>query len=194
MQAKQRDAAPNSRCKNRVNFKIVSRVVSIAIISGIFLCMPQFLGARVASAGYALLFYCLLMAASLWDIRKRMIPDSICLLIFLTGLIEFSPVNLWGALFALPFFPVALIDQESMGGGDIKFLAAACSVLGVNASVWGFALAIPLPMGICIFKVLENVCRRQEKPWRVRIAVPLIPILTVGLLPAYFLKVGGLIL
>lgn len=142
----------------------------------------------------AVMFSCLLMAASLWDIRKRMVPDGICLLIFLAGLVEFSPVNLWGALFALPFFPVALIDQESMGGGDIKFLAAACSVLGVNASVWGFALAIPLPIGICIFKVLQNVCRRQEKPWRVRIAVPLIPILTVGLLPAHFLKLGCFIL
>lgn len=140
-------------------------------------------------------FFCgLLIVSAVWDIRKRMIPDSICIFIFLAGLINFSPANLWGALFALPFFLVALIDKRSMGGGDIKFLAAACSALGVNASIWGFALAIPLPVGICIFKVLQNVYHRQKKLWRVRFDVPLIPILTVGLIPAYFLKLGGLIL
>lgn len=146
---------------------------------------------NIASA----VFFCgLLIVSAVWDIRKRMIPDSICIFIFLAGLINFSPVNLWGALFSLPFFLVALIDKRSMGGGDIKFLAAACSVLGVNASIWGFALAIPLPVGICIFKVLQNVYHRQKKLWRVRFDVPLIPILTVGLIPAYFLKLGGLIL
>ena len=146
------------------------------------------------SIAQAVLFSCLIVAAAVWDVRKRTIPIGICFLIFLTGLMDFSPVNLVGALFALPFFLVAMLDQESMGGGDIKLLAAACSVLGVNASVWGFALAVPLPVGICIFRLLQNICHRQEKPWRVRFSVPLIPILTVGLLPAYLLKVGGFIL
>lgn len=146
------------------------------------------------SIAQAVLFSCLMMVATVWDIRKRMIPDSICILIFLAGMINFSPESLWGALFSLPFFLVALIDKNQVGGGDIKFLAAACSVLGVHASVWGFALAIPLPVGIWIFKILQNILRQQEKPRRVRLAVPLIPILTLGLLPAYFLKLGGFIL
>ena len=142
----------------------------------------------------AVLFSCLLVVSAVWDIRKRMIPDSICILIFLAGLIDFNPANLFGALFSLPFFLIALIDEKQVGGGDIKFLAAACSVLGVNASIWGFALAVPLPVGICIFKVLQNIIHRQKQPWRVHLAVPLIPILTMGLLPAYFLKFGGFIL
>lgn len=146
------------------------------------------------SIAQAVLFCCLLIVAAVWDMRKRMIPDSICILIFLTGLLDFTPIKLCGSLFALPFFLAALVDKQSVGGGDIKFLAAACSVLGVNASIWGFALAIPFPMGICVFKLLQNVSRRQKKPWRVRFEIPFIPILTVGLLPAYFLKIGGFIL
>ena len=145
------------------------------------------------SIAQAVLFCCLLIVAAVWDIRKRMIPDSICILIFLAGLMDFNPANLCGILFSLPFFLVALIDKNQVSGGDIKFLAAACSVLGVNASVWGFAIAIPFPVAICIFKMLKNILRQQEKPWRVCLAVPLIPILTVGLLPAYFLKLGGFI-
>ena len=142
----------------------------------------------------AVLFSCLLVVSAVWDIRKRMIPDSICILIFLAGLIDFNPANLFGALFSLPFFLIALIDEKQVGGGDIKFLTAACSVLGVNASIWGFALAVPLPVGICIFKALQNIIHHQKQPWRVHLAVPLIPILTMGLLPAYFLKFGGFIL
>lgn len=42
------------------------------------------------------LFSFLLIAASVWDIRKRIIPDSTCILIALTGLIDFSPVNFFG--------------------------------------------------------------------------------------------------
>lgn len=145
------------------------------------------------SIAQAVLFPCLLIVAAVWDIRKRMIPDSVCILIFLSGLLSFRPDNLWGALFTLPFFLAALVDKKSVGGGDIKFLAAACSVLGVNASIWGFALAIPLPVGICIFKLLQNIYRHRKKPWRVRFEIPFIPVLTVGLLPAYFMKIGGFI-
>ena len=73
----------------------------------------------------AVLFFCLLLAASVWDLRKRIIPDSICLLIALTGLIDFSPVNLLGVLAALPLLLAALYKPEGIGGGDIKLTAAA---------------------------------------------------------------------
>ena len=60
------------------------------------------------------LFCSLLIAAAGWDLQKRMIPDSICILIFLTGLINFSPVNFLGALLSLPFFLAAWIDEKHM--------------------------------------------------------------------------------
>ena len=88
----------------------------------------------------AVLFFCLLLAASVWDLRKRIIPDSLCLLIALTGLINFSPVRLWGVLAALPLLIAALIRPECMGGGDIKLTAAAGFVLGFWRGIWGMAL------------------------------------------------------
>jgi leader peptidase (prepilin peptidase)/N-methyltransferase len=141
----------------------------------------------------AVLFSCLLIAAGGWDLKKRMIPDSICILIFLTGLINFSPVNLLGALLSLPFFLAAWIDEKHMGGGDVKFIAAVCSVLGVNASIWAFSLALPLPIGICIWKIAMNHLHRKKKPWNLHMEMPLLPILAVGFLPAYILKFGGFI-
>ncbi len=141
----------------------------------------------------AVLFCSLLIAAAGWDLKKRMIPDGIYILIFLTGLINFSPVNLWGAFLALPFFIVAWIDEKHMGGGDVKFIAAACSVLGVNASIWAFAFALPLPIGICLWKIAMNHLHRKKKPWNLHAEMPLLPILTVGFLPAYILKFIGFI-
>jgi leader peptidase (prepilin peptidase)/N-methyltransferase len=141
----------------------------------------------------AVLFCSLLIAAAGWDFKKRMVPDGICILIFLTGLINFSPVNLWGAFLALPFFIVTWIDEKHMGGGDIKFIAAACSVLGVNASIWAFAFALPLPIGICLWKIAMNHLQRKKKPWNLHAEMPLLPILTVGFLPAYILKFMGFI-
>lgn len=141
----------------------------------------------------AVLFCFLLIAAAGWDLKKRMIPDGICILIILTGLINFSPVNLFGTFLALPFFIVAWIDEKHMGGGDVKFIAAACSVLGVNASIWAFAFALPLPIGICLWKIAMNHLHRKKKPWNLRAEMPLLPILTVGFLPAYILKFMGFI-
>ena len=139
------------------------------------------------------LFCSLLIAAAGWDLKKKMIPDSICILIFLTGLINFSPVNFLGALLSIPFFIAALIDEKHMGGGDVKFIAAACSVLGIDASIWAFALALPLPIGICIWKIASNHLHRKKKLWNVHMEMPLLPILVVGFLPAYILKFGGFI-
>lgn len=138
-------------------------------------------------------FSCLLIVAAGWDLKKRMIPDSICILIFLTGLVNFSPVNLLGALLSIPFFIAAWIDEKHMGGGDVKFIAAACSVLGINASIWAFALALPLPIGICIWKIAMNHLHCKKKPWNLHMEMPLLPILAVGFLPAYILKLGGFI-
>ena len=141
----------------------------------------------------AVLFCSLLIAAAAWDLKKRMIPDGICILIFLTGLINFSPVNLLGAFLALPFFIVAWIDEKHMGGGDVKFIAAVCSVLGVNASIWAFAFAWPLPIGMCLWKIAMNYLNCKKKPWNLHVEMPLLPILTVGFLPAYILKFIGFI-
>lgn len=93
----------------------------------------------------------------------------------------------------MPFFLAAWIDEKHMGGGDVKFIAAVCSVLGINASIWAFALALPLPIGICIWKIAMNHLHLKKKPWNLHMEMPLLPILAVGFLPAYILKLGGFI-
>ena len=99
------------------------------------------------------LFSFLLIAASVWDIRKRIIPDSTCILIALTGLIDFSPVNFLGILAALPFLTAALCKPDSIGGGDIKFTAAAGFVIGFWRCVVGLILGLTASL---IFYILNQ--------------------------------------
>ena len=84
----------------------------------------------------------LLTIASAIDIRKRIIPNSICVLIALTGLIYFSPIRLFGILTALPLFISALCKQDSVGGGDIKLTAAAGIVLGFEGGIVGLIIGL----------------------------------------------------
>lgn len=128
------------------------------------------------------LFISLLLAASLWDIRKRIIPDSICVFIALTGLIVFEPLKLLGLFSAIPFLLAALI-WDGMGGGDIKLMAAAGLVLGLPKSI------AALIIGLTAMLVFHAICFINQKlrGRNASKAYPLAPFLSLGCLAAHFL-------
>jgi leader peptidase (prepilin peptidase)/N-methyltransferase len=104
------------------------------------------------------LFAVFLILAAVWDLRKREIPDTISVLIMITGLLAVKP---WDAflgflLTGLPYLLVAVLIQKdtgfSMGGGDIKLMAACGFVLGVPLGALQsiVSLFIALLVGLCI--------------------------------------------
>lgn len=127
-------------------------------------------------------FAALLLAASILDVRKRIIPDSTCLGIALTGLLTFEPVKLAGIL-AAALFLIAAMLFGGMGGGDIKLMAAAGLVLGFNksmdAAVIGLTVLLVFHAGNTIIQKLRG--RTAQKSY------PLAPFLSLGCLAAYFL-------
>ena len=128
------------------------------------------------------LFAVLLLAASVSDIRKKIIPDSICLGITLTGLLSFEPVKLAGILAAVLFLITALLFG-GMDGGDIKLMAAAGLVLGfsksMSATVIGLTALLVFHAGNHIIQKLRG--RTAQK------AYPLAPFLSLGCIAAYFI-------
>ena len=126
------------------------------------------------------LYIALLLAASLWDLRKRIIPDSLCLSIALTGLLTFEPVRLFGILAAVPLFLPALF-LGGMGGGDIKLMAAAGVMLGFQKSMAAMILGLTaLLVFHAIYLLTQKWCVRGTKQ-----AYPLAPFLSLGCLAAY---------
>ena len=112
----------------------------------------------LATIVQATCFFGLLAVASVSDIRMRVIPDTVCVLAALTGLIGSSPVRLSGALAALPLLIPAMIKQGCIGGGDVKLTAAAGLALGFWGGMAGLIIGL-------ILDISSNRCRAI---WRVR--------------------------
>ena len=133
----------------------------------------------------ALLFLTALAAASAVDCRKRVIPNSLCLLTAAAGLISFSPAQLFGVLAALPLLIAALIQPECMGGGDIKLTAAAGFVLGFWRGFWGMALGLLLAvLYFCIAGLFHKI-RRRPPALTGRTPLPFGPFLSIGFAALY---------
>lgn len=142
----------------------------------------------------AALFCCLLLAASVWDLRKRIVPDTLCVLIFCTGLLAYTPDKLSGILLALPLLIAALVKEGGMGGGDIKLTAAAGFVLGLPAGTVGLILGLTAVLGYDLFCKGIRKLKKTEAPAAGEHVLPLAPFLSAGFIAAYIMNLGGLIL
>ena len=127
-------------------------------------------------------FVALLCAASVFDLRRRIIPDTLNLAIAATALLCFSPGNLWGIAVAVPFLLVAVFCG-GMGGGDIKLMAACGLVLGLPKGL--LAAAVGLSLLLLYAVVYQVYCKAQGR--EAEKAFPLAPFLSAGCLLAYFI-------
>lgn len=127
-------------------------------------------------------FTVLLAAACLWDIRKRIIPDTLCLCIALTGFLAFEPEKLFGIFIIVAFLLTALI-WGGIGGGDIKLMAATGLVLGFHKGIAAMIIGLTALL-IChaVYAVIQKLRGRVVPK-----AYPLAPFLTLGCLTAYFI-------
>lgn len=126
----------------------------------------------------SIVFLLLLLAASVTDLKKRVVPDLLCMLIALTAAISFHPEQLWGIFIALPFL-LAAVFCGGMGGGDIKLMAAAGLVMGLPAGIFATILGLSL---VLAYSVLLKICKKTQV-----IAVPLVPFLSVGCAAVYLI-------
>lgn len=142
----------------------------------------------------AVLFLILLIAVSVRDISKRMIPDGLQIGIAALSLLQFQPWNLLGILSAVPYLAVALCcrDVRGIGGGDVKLAGALGMVLGLSA---GLAASV---IGLCGFVLfgmgLQAYRRYQMKENKKQVPLPLGPFLAVGAAVLYFMKIGEMML
>jgi leader peptidase (prepilin peptidase)/N-methyltransferase len=126
------------------------------------------------------LFSAMLITAAVWDMRKKIIPDLIPLLILLVGLICIKPIDAFLGLFltGLPYLLAAVClkhrDGLAVGGGDIKLMAACGFTLGI----WGGILqsVLSLTLAILAGAVTAIVGHKSLK----QIKIPLAPYFCAG--------------
>lgn len=134
------------------------------------------------AAVQAVFFVALLCAVSVFDLRRRIIPDTLNLAIAAIALLCFSPVQLWGVFIVLPFLLAAVL-WGGIGGGDIKLMAACGLVLGLPKGL--LAATAGLSLLLCYAGIYRIICRVQG--WEDVKAFPLAPFLSAGCLLAYFI-------
>ena len=142
----------------------------------------------------AVLLFILLLAASVWDARKRIIPDELNILILCTGLLTFTPDKLAGLLLGLPLFIAALLKEGGMGGGDIKLTAATGFVIGLPLGMAGLIIGLS---AVLLYHLIIQRIRKLEHinaPAAGESLLPLVPFLSAGFIASYLLNFGGLTL
>ncbi len=140
---------------------------------------------KINSIFQGVIFCILLLIASYTDIKKREIPDTICMLIAFTGLLNFRFVNLLGLTVALPFLIAAILKENSIGGGDIKLTAA----LGISFGYWNgiYGLILSLTLILLFYVVLKLLLRIRKKQVPKNLSMPLAPFLGIGFITIYFI-------
>ena len=137
------------------------------------------------------LFFSLLLVGAIFDCQKRLIPNTLCALITMVGLLVFHPAQLMGPLAALPLLAAAMHKPGSIGGGDIKFTAASGFVLGITDGLWGMALGLALAALFYAINWSTQKFRRRKCAAPSQTALPLVPFLSFGFAIIYILNYGG---
>ncbi len=139
---------------------------------------------QVSSILQGVLFSSLLLAASYTDIKRREIPDTVCLLLVLTGFMKFSFQNLFGIFVALPFLIAAMFKENSIGGGDIKLTASVGFALGFWKGIYGLIIGLTILIFFYIMVRISSIIRRKQVAKN--LSMPLAPFLGIGFLIMYF--------
>ncbi|KAF5039325.1 hypothetical protein SDC9_72679 [bioreactor metagenome] len=132
------------------------------------------------------LFSFLLLAASYTDIKKRVIPDMVCVLLALTGFLQFNYPNLLGIFVALPFLIAAMLKEKSIGGGDIKLTATVGFVLGFWKGIYGLIIGLTLLILFYILVRISSIIRKKQVAKN--LSMPLAPFLGIGFIVMYFIN------
>jgi len=131
------------------------------------------------------LFSEVLLLASYFDIRTRIIPNWIHVLIIMIGCIGFDPVRstLGLILTVLPFLIMVMMIEGSIGGGDVKLVGACGFVLGFDMCM--FLVICANVFAIC-FALLYYLNIKGIG----RMRLPFVPFLFLGWVVIMVIKVG----
>ena len=141
---------------------------------------------QVNSILQGVLFSFLILAASYTDIKRREISDTVCMLLVLAGLMNFSYINLLGIFVALPLLIAAVLKENSIGGGDIKLTASASIVLGFWKGTYGLIIGLSsLVLFYLLFVLISKIKKKQVAK---NLSMPLAPFLGMGFIIMYFIK------
>lgn len=132
-------------------------------------------------------FFFILLYASLCDIQTRRVKDVVSVMIFISGFISLSLLEIFthtiGAfLVGGIMFVCALFSKNRLGGADVKITAASVFVLGMWNGIAG------LVIGLILSVIVTPIINRKKK--LKEMSLPLVPYLSIGFMAMYLIQGG----
>jgi len=134
--------------------------------------------------------------ASVYDIRQKRIPNGLVLAMAGLWFVTIMPALLLNTNAVIPllkdsalgffvsggmFLTIYLISKKGLGGGDVKFIAAAGLYLGLSGSITTILCGTLLTAIIGLVLIMFKKIGRKD-------TIPLAPFLYVGILITLFLS------
>lgn len=132
-----------------------------------------------------LVFFMLLLYASICDIKTKRVRDFVSLMIIITALIDVEIGNLPMMILSIicitiPQLIVAIFRPNRYGGADIKIMASCAFLLGLEKGI--FAVILGLSVGIITTIIINKIKHNNLKhPFAV------VPYLSFGCFVAYLI-------
>ena len=106
------------------------------------------------------IFILILIYAGYMDYKYRIIPDKVHLMFIALGLIKLNVIQsiLGLILIPIPFIIPALINEDSIGGGDIKIVGSIGFFLGLKDGLLVIIISLILAISLHYF-----ILRKDKK-------------------------------
>ena len=128
----------------------------------------------------------LLLYASLSDLKHRMVPDCVSLMIVILAFVGFDSCNLLSMILGaiavfIPQLALAMMKPErAIGGADLKISTALAFLLGAQKGL--FALIFGMLLAVITMAIYNKVNEKDQKE-----GFPLVPFLWMGATLAYMI-------
>lgn len=174
------------RCRN-CKAKISPRYPTVELLNALMWLAAYFAFGLTAKGLIAMAFLSVLIVISFIDIDTKLIPNGLVLCLAAVGVLACifdtsMPFyeNLLGVLAAGgPLLFIMLVSRGGMGGGDIKFMAAAGLTLGWKLSLVSLFFAFIVG---AVFGLIYMLAAGKDK----KSQIPFAPFLSVGTVIALF--------
>lgn len=190
-----------STCKNPISFQYPLIELTTAIgflLLFMKIILPNFFSPMswVAFVGAAIIL-CLLIVIVVYDLRHKIIPDTVVYPLIIMGVLSvlwqwltltgFSPGQaiVEGFLAGAPFFFLWFLSKgRMMGFGDVKLALAFGLIFGLGTAVASFFVAF------WIGGLIGVVLLLLSKKYRLQSQIPFAPFLIAGMAIVYFCNLG----
>lgn len=189
-------------CRSKISFQYPL----VEFITGILFALVALFSYSIQEFLLISAIFSVLVVISVYDIKHKIIPDSLAILFALLSLLSLlfdHSVMFWsqatithllaGPVLFLPFFTIWLFSRgEWMGLGDAKLAVGIGFLLGIVNGISAIIIGIWAGALWSVSVMLSQVISKKKRALSMKSEIPLAPFLIIGTILVYFFPIDVL--